>query len=148
MFTPFHITSSGNRITLWQSVICGIPSFQFEDFLFAQKKKKMFLYSCLPPLRFDSRNPSGFHSDLCEGPDKTEQRTSPDCEGKWEHSRNNNVQRSLVMRMLLVHRLNWVNIKQAINTTLTNKSPIMYLSFIDVAWLHIENFQKFKSLLK
>lgn len=35
MFTPFHILCNSNRITLWQTVICGIPSFQFEDFLFA-----------------------------------------------------------------------------------------------------------------
>ncbi len=75
MFTPLHILCNSNRITLWQMVICGIPSFQFEDFLFllspSYKKKKVSVFSSLR--RFDSRSPSGFRADLCEGPDKAEQ---------------------------------------------------------------------------
>lgn len=75
MFTPLHILCNSNRITLWQMVICGIPSFQFEDFLFplslSYKEKKVPVFSS--PGRFDYRSPSGFGADLCEGPDKAEQ---------------------------------------------------------------------------
>lgn len=76
MFTPLHILCNSNRITLWQMVICGIPSFQFEDFLFPlspsyEGKKKVPVLSS--PRRFDYRSPSGFGADLCEGPDKAEQ---------------------------------------------------------------------------
>lgn len=76
MFTPLHVLCNSNRITLWQMVICGIPSFRFKDFLFSSipvlyilKKVSVFL----SPWRFDSRSPSGFVADLCEGPDKAEQ---------------------------------------------------------------------------
>lgn len=81
MFTPPHILCNSNRITFWQMVICGIPSFLSEDFLFPlspsyikkkKKKKKVSVFSS--PWRFDYRSPSGFFgADLCEGPDKAEQ---------------------------------------------------------------------------
>lgn len=55
MFTLLHILCDCNRITWRQMLICRIPSFQFEDFLFfpllsyiKEEEKKNFPYSCLP----------------------------------------------------------------------------------------------------
>lgn len=55
MFTLLHILCDCNRITWRQMLICRIPSFQFEDFLFfpllsyiKEEEEKNFPYSCLP----------------------------------------------------------------------------------------------------
>lgn len=84
MFTPFHILCNSNRITLWQMVICGIPSFQFKDFLFLLSclRKNVSLFLC--PWRFDLRSPSGFRADLCNGLDKAEQGLMMQASGSTE----------------------------------------------------------------
>lgn len=53
------------------------PHFSLRIFFFLcprliKKKKKKEKVS-VSPRRFDSRSPSGFRADLCEGPDKAEQ---------------------------------------------------------------------------
>jgi len=102
MFTPFHILWNSNRITLWQLVICGIPSFQFEDFLFPLSpsyKKDVSVFSSPGGLIPEALQV--FRADLCEGPDKAEQGL---VEQAWGSKREGLIRKGIHWCTLLLKR--------------------------------------------
>lgn len=109
MFTPFHILCNSNRITLRQTVICGIPSFQFEDFLFAlypSYEKKMFLYSRLPGGLIPEAL-QVFEQTSVKGQIK-QSRAGPGDAGTREHQRHNNMPKNPLMSLAFKPRANLI----------------------------------------
>lgn len=101
MFTLLHILCDCNRITWRQMLICRIPSFQFEDFLFfpllpyikeEEEEKKLSVF--LSPRRFDYGSPSGLGADLCEEPDNTRRGLHACMREDGRNNKNNAAQRN------------------------------------------------------
>lgn len=83
-------------------LICRIPSFQFEDFLFfpllpyikeeEEEEKKLSVF--LSPRRFDYGSPSGLGADLCEEPDNTRRGLHACMREDGRNNKNNAAQRN------------------------------------------------------